>query len=79
MPYETPERTECANDLEEFLDKAMEELGAMKMSDFKKRHNYATAAKGSPKIKRKESEVKEKHKEEVGVSELTKIVSCLTE
>ena len=57
----------------------MEEPGAMKMNNFKKRHNYATAAKGSPKIERKESEVKEKHKEEAGVSDLIKIVSSLTE
>ena len=57
----------------------MKEPGGMKMNDFKKRHDYATAAKGSPKIERKESETKEKHKEEVGVSELTKTLSSLTE
>ena len=79
MPCETPEKTKHANDLEEFLDKAMEEPGAMKMNNIKKRHNHATTVKGNPKIERKESEVKETHKEEVGVPELTQIVSSLTE
>ena len=49
------------------------------MNDFKKRHDHATVVKGSPKIERKDNAVKEKHMEEVGVSDLIKIVSYLTE
>ena len=69
MPCETPERTEHANDLEEFLDKAMEEPGAMKMNNFKNRCNCATAVKGSPKPEMKITEltVKVKQTEEIEV------------
>ena len=35
---ESTEKTECAEDLEIFLTKSMEESGAMEMSNFKKRH-----------------------------------------
>ena len=57
----------------------MEEPGAMKINNFKKRHNHATAVKGSPKSERKHNTVKEKQTEEVGVLELLMIVSQLTE
>ena len=79
VPYAIPEKTEHANDLEEFLDKAMEEPRAMKTNIFKKRKNHATAVKRSLKTERNDSTAKEKHTEEVGVLELIKIASYLNE
>ena len=45
VPCESLKKTECTEDLEIFLTKAMEDSGAMKMKIFNKRHNYAAAFK----------------------------------
>ena len=36
MPYETPEKTEHADELEKIVDEAIEEPGSMKINNFKK-------------------------------------------
>ena len=53
-------KIDITEDLEIFLAKTMEDPGAMKINNFKKRHNYATAVKGKP---RSEPKVEERQKQ----------------
>ena len=52
-----------------FLEQAMQDLGAMKMNNFKTRHNYATEVKGKPtiesKIVNKMKKLKKSKKQEI--------------
>ena len=40
LPFDLPVKTECTEDLENFLAQEMQEIGVMKMNNLKKRHNY---------------------------------------
>ena len=56
-PHDSPAKKQCIEDLEDFLAQVMEELGEMRMNNFKKRCNCVTAVKrksrSAPKVEKR--------------------------
>ena len=80
-PHDLTAKTEHTEDLESFLAQALQEPGAMKTSDFKKRHDCAEAVKANPKIELKTGERKKQEEkvEDARVNELARTTINLQE